>query len=835
MATSVPSPTQNPVGFPAGTVLGYPRIGRRRELKKAVEAFWAGRTSVDELEATARELRLATVRRLVDLGLGADDASVPGSFSFYDQVLDVAASLGAVPSRFASLLGTGPDEAGRLDLAGYFTVARGQGDDAPLEMTKWFDTNYHYLVPEIGPDTPIRFVDDRVVREFVEAKEAGVVTRPVVVGPVTFLALSKAADDAPAGYSPLDRLDDVVAAYADLLRALAAAGAPWVQLDEPILVTDSVDVPFADLAAAVESAYRALATDLRPVPNPGSSPDSSADPAATPGSAQDARPAILVAAPFGALQAGAETAGGAARDGLALLAGTDVDAIAIDLVKGAVPTAADGGVPGLAGKTLVAGVIDGHNVWRADLAAKLDVVDAVEGLGAGAVSVGTSTSLLHVPHDVEDETLAAPGTASGTTLDPRLRDWLAFADQKVGEVATLARALTEGRDAVAAEIEASRAAVASRAEASGVVVPAVRERAAALTDADFARGDYAQRAAAQQERLNLPPLPTTTIGSFPQTPEIRRARALWTKGELSDADYTTAMREEIARVVAIQEELGLDVLVHGEPERNDMVQYFAEHLDGFAVTANGWVQSYGSRCVRPPILWGDVTRPEPITVEWSSYTASLTEKPVKGMLTGPVTILAWSFVRDDQPLGDTANQVGLALRDEIADLEAAGIGIVQVDEPALRELLPLRRDDQPAYLDWSVGSFRLATSGVEAATQIHTHLCYSEFGEVIGAIDGLDADVTSVEAARSRMEIVPELRDAGYSRGIGPGVYDIHSPRVPSTEEVTELLELAVKSIDPRVVWVNPDCGLKTRRYEETVPSLEHLVAATKAVRATLA
>lgn len=818
MATSVPSPTQNPVGFPAGTVLGYPRIGRRRELKKAVEAFWAGKTSAEELEATARELRLATVRRLVDLGLGADDASVPGSFSFYDQVLDVAASLGAVPSRFASLLGTGPDDAGRLDLAGYFTVARGQGDDAPLEMTKWFDTNYHYLVPEIGPDTPIRFVDDRVVREFVEAKEAGVVTRPVVVGPVTFLALSKAADDAPAGYSPLDRLGDVVAAYADLLRALAAAGAPWVQLDEPILVTDSVDVPFADLAAAVESAYRTLATEL----------SVGAEDAA------QARPAILVAAPFGGLQAAAEHDGAAARDGLALLAGTDVDAIAIDLVKGAVPAAADGAVPGLAGKTLVAGVIDGHNVWRADLAAKLEVVDAVRALGAGAVAVGTSTSLLHVPHDVEDETFAEPGTASGTTLDPRLRDWLAFADQKVGEVATLARALTEGRDAVAAEIEASRAAVASRAAASGVVVPAVRERAAALTDADFARGDYTERAAAQQERLNLPLLPTTTIGSFPQTPEIRRARALWTKGELADADYTTAMREEIARVVALQEELGLDVLVHGEPERNDMVQYFAEHLDGFAVTANGWVQSYGSRCVRPPILWGDVTRPAPITVEWSAYTASLTEKPVKGMLTGPVTILAWSFVRDDQPLGDTANQVGLALRDEIADLESAGIGIVQVDEPALRELLPLRRADQPAYLDWSVGSFRLATSGVEAATQIHTHLCYSEFGEVIGAIDGLDADVTSVEAARSRMEIVPELRDAGYSRGIGPGVYDIHSPRVPSTEEVTELLELAVKSIDPRVVWVNPDCGLKTRRYEETVPSLEHLVTAAKAVRATL-
>lgn len=840
MTASVPSPTHfpadGPVPFPAGTVLGYPRIGRRRELKKAVEAFWAGRTSADELEATARELRLATVRRLVDLGLGADDASVPGSFSFYDQVLDVVATLGAVPSRFASLT----DADGRLDLSGYFTVARGQGEDAPLEMTKWFDTNYHYLVPEIGPDTPIAFVDDRVVREFVEAKEAGVVTRPVVVGPVTFLALAKVDDTVSpdSGFRPLDRLDDVVAAYADLLRALAAAGAPWVQLDEPVLVTDSVDVPPADLAAAVERAYRVLATELRPVPNPGSDGTQAAGSRTSPGSAEGARPAILVAAPYGGLQAPADGASGTGLDGLALLARTDVDAIAVDLVKGTAPSGSgpDGTVPGLAAKTLVAGVVDGHNVWRADLSAKLDVVGTLRGLGVGALAVGTSTSLLHVPHDVEDETFAEPGTpgAARTALDPRLRDWLAFADQKVGEVATLARALTAGRDAVAEELAASSAAVASRAQASGVVVPAVRERAAALTDADVVREPYAERAAAQAERLGLPPLPTTTIGSFPQTPEIRRARAQWTKGELADADYTAAMREEVARVVALQEELGLDVLVHGEPERNDMVQYFAEHLDGFAVTANGWVQSYGSRCVRPPVLWGDVVRPEPITVAWSAYTASLTAKPVKGMLTGPVTILAWSFVRDDQPLGDTAVQVGLALRDEIADLEAAGIGVVQVDEPALRELLPLRRADQPAYLDWAVGSFRLATSGVDVATQVHTHLCYSEFGEVVDAIDGLDADVTSVEAARSRMEIVPELAAAGYHRGIGPGVYDIHSPRVPSVEEVTELLGLAVGSIDPRIVWVNPDCGLKTRRYEETVPSLEHLVAAARAVRATL-
>ena len=778
--------------FPSGSVLGYPRIGPRRELKKAVESFWAGRTTADELEATASALRVAAAQRLVDLGLDASSGAVPGSFSYYDQVLDVVALLGAVPSRFASLT----DEKGALDLAGYFTVARGAGEDAPLEMTKWFDTNYHYLVPEVSESTPFRFADDRVVRQFVEAKDAGVVTRPVVVGPVTFLALSKAADGSAPGFSPLSRLADVLPVYVELLRALAAAGAPWVQLDEPALVSDSIDVPAAEVHAAVTEAYRVLATEL---------------------AVGTERPAILVGAPFGGLQG--------EHDGLALLAATDVEAISLDLVKGAVPASP---VAGLADKTLVAGVIDGHNIWRADLAAKLALVDDLSGLGAGAVTVGTSTSLLHVPHDVEDENW------TNGSIDARLRDWLAFADQKVGEVAILARALTEGRDAVAEQIEAARAAVASRAVASGVVVPAVRERAAALTEGDFSRGDYAERAAAQQAKLNLPLLPTTTIGSFPQTPEIRRARALNVKGELSDADYTAAMQDEIRRVVELQEQIGLDVLVHGEPERNDMVQYFAENLDGFAVTANGWVQSYGSRCVRPPVLWGDVTRPAPITVDWSTFTASLTEKPVKGMLTGPVTILAWSFVRDDQPLGDTANQVGLALRDEIADLEAAGIGIIQVDEPALRELLPLRKADQAAYLDWSVSSFRLATAGVEAETQIHTHLCYSEFGEVIGAIDGLDADVTSVEAARSRMEIVPELAEAGYGRGIGPGVYDIHSPRVPSTEEVTDLLELAVKSIDSRLVWVNPDCGLKTRRYEETVASLENLVAATNAVRAQL-
>ncbi|HEY8717152.1 5-methyltetrahydropteroyltriglutamate--homocysteine S-methyltransferase [Pengzhenrongella sp.] len=771
--------------FPSGTILGYPRIGPRRELKKAIESFWAGRSTADDVEATAVALRTRTRTRLVELGLDPSDASIPSDFSFYDQMLDAGCVVGAIPARFAHLV---EEATGRLDLAGYSTVARGAGDDLPAEMTKWFDTNYHYLVPEIGPDTEFRFANDRPVREFAEGLAEGVLTRPVIVGPVTFLLLAKAADGSPADFAPIDRLADLLPVYAELLTALADAGATWVQLDEPALVSDSIDASPERAIAALVEAYTALAADL----------------------ARPARPAILVAAPYGDL--------GAA---LPALAGTAIDAIAVDLVRGHLPA---GPVAGLETKTLVAGVVDGHNIWRADLGAGLDTLESLKGLGAAALAVGTSTSLLHVPHDVEDE----------PALDPTLRGWLAFADQKVGEVVTLAQGLTKGRDAVADRLEASRAALANRASAPGVVRPEVRERLAALTPDAFARGEYAVRKAAQAARLQLPLLPTTTIGSFPQTPEIRKSRAAHAKGALSTEAYEAEMRAEIQRVVALQEEIGLDVLVHGEPERNDMVQYFAENLDGFAATQNGWVQSYGSRCVRPPILWGDVARPAAITVAWSAYTASLTTKPVKGMLTGPVTILAWSFVRNDQPLGDTANQVALALRDEIGDLEAAGIGVVQVDEPALRELLPLRAADHAAYLDWSVSSFRLATSGVRDETQIHTHLCYSEFGEVIGAIDGLDADVTSIEAARSKMEILGQIAAAGYPRGIGPGVYDIHSPRVPSEAEVTELLGKAVRSIAADELWVNPDCGLKTRRYEEVTPSLEHIVAAAKTVRATL-
>ncbi|WP_404475470.1 5-methyltetrahydropteroyltriglutamate--homocysteine S-methyltransferase [Microbacterium aerolatum] len=761
--------------LPQGTILGYPRIGRRRELKKAVEAFWSGRSDLAVLEQTAAELRATTRERLVALGLGRADSAIPESFSFYDQVFDAAVTVGAIPERFDDLRSAD----GSIGLPAYFTIARGEGDRAPLEMTKWFDSNYHYLVPEIGPETTFSLSSDRLVREVEEAVAAGLVTRPVIVGPVTLLALAKASDAAPEGFDPLSRLDDLVPVYVALLARLRAAGAEWVQLDEPALVSESLPASAQQLA---DAATRAL--DII-------------------GGATD-RPAILVAAPYASLGAT-----------FAELAATPIEGIAVDLVRGTVPDAAEG----LEGKVLVGGVIDGHNIWRGDLSAAFEKLEALGRLGAASVSASTSTSLLHVPHDVTEE----------SALDPRLVSWLAFADQKVEQVVALARGIAEGREAIRSELDAATAALADRRSAPGVSDGTVRTRE--LGDADFARAPYAEREAAQQEALQLPALPLTTIGSFPQTGDIRRARARFTRGELPRDEYKAFLRSEIDAVIELQEELGLDVLVHGEPERNDMVQYFAENLDGFAVTEHGWVQSYGSRATRPSILWGDVSRPAPITVDWSRYAQSKTEKHVKGMLTGPVTILAWSFVRDDQPLGETANQVALALRDEIGDLEDAGIAIIQVDEPALRELLPLKQGDQAAYLDWSVASFRLATGGAAVGTQVHTHLCYSEFGVVIDAIRALDADVTSIEAARSRMEVLADVAEAGFDHGIGPGVYDIHSPRVPAVDEIETLLRRAALEIPTRQLWVNPDCGLKTRGYDETTASLRNIVDATRRVR----
>ncbi|UFU03273.1 5-methyltetrahydropteroyltriglutamate--homocysteine S-methyltransferase [Ruania suaedae] len=757
--------------FPATTVLGYPRIGPRRELKRALESFWSGATTEPDLAGAGSALRRRTREHLSGLGLDPHAAAIPSDFSYYDQVLSTAVAVGAVPERF------GIDAEGPVGLADYSRLARGDAGTAPLELTKWFDTNYHYLVPEIGAQTPLRHIPGSApVAEFLEAKEQGTLTRPVLVGPVTFLALAKGEEDT----DPLDRLDDLVEVYRQLLSELAAAGATWVQLDEPALVSDNGAVPAPRLTGAAERAYRQLAQ-------------------------ASARPQLLVAAPYGDL-----------RERFAVLAATGVEAIALDLVKGSIPD--DGALAQASHLTLVAGLVDGHNVWRTDLDAATERLHQLRTAHQGRVCVGTSTSLLHVPHTVADE----------QALPERLRSWLAFADEKVAEVL----ALSAGPDGAAEAFAVARGAVADRAGAPGVRRDEVRHRTGALTASDTERAQVDVRVAAQQERLGLPLLPTTTIGSFPQTGELRRARAQRRTGEITQEVYDQVIRDEIGRVIDLQTELGLDVLVHGEPERNDMVQYFAELLDGFAVTEHGWVQSYGSRCTRPSILWGDVSRPAPMTVEWTRYAASLTDKPVKGMLTGPVTILAWSFVRDDLPLGQVAEQVALALRDEVADLEAAGIGVIQVDEPALRELLPLRAEDHQAYLDWSVRSFRLATSGAAPYTQVHTHLCYSEFGEVIDAIDGLGADVTSLEAARSAMEVVPELAASGFSRGIGPGVWDIHSPRVPSQEEIAQLLDRALDAVPATQLWVNPDCGLKTRRYAETEESLRNLVAATRGVRA---
>lgn len=772
------------VAFPAATIVGYPRVGRFRELKKAQEAFWKGKATLQELQDTAADVQRTYFERVTAAGLKADNYSIPATFSYYDQVLDVVRLFTLVPERLAEA----KDARGLLDLPGYFALARGTETLPPLEMTKWFDTNYHYLVPEIGAGTEIKLNLEAIDEQLEVAKQAGVKVRPQIVGPLTLLLGAKAEQGSAEDFSPVDRLDEFVAAYAQVLEQLAERGVEWVQLDEPGLTVDRADN--AKVAQLAERTYRALA-------------------------AGEKRPQILVTSPYGSL-----------RENLPALLGTGIEALHLDLVHGVYSKAELESVSA-AGVHLVAGVVNGRNVWRADVRAALKTLEALPGASEGAVSVASSTSLQHVPHDLALEDPAEVPV-----------DGLAFSDQKVAEIALLARGLAEGEAAVEPELKAADEALARFAADPRKHNDEIRARAAAVTPEDFDRPTIDVRREAQAD-LNLPKLPTTTIGSFPQTAEIRRRRAEARAGKISAEELNGFLRDEIASVIALQEELGLDVLVHGEAERNDMVQYFAENFDGFATTRHGWVQSYGSRCTRPSILFGDVKRHgeglrgEAFTVPWSSHAQSLSDKPVKGMLTGPVTILAWSFVRDDQPRRETANQVALALADEIADLEQAGIRIIQVDEPALRELLPLRRDEQPQYLDWSVNSFRLATSAVKDSTQIHTHLCYSEFNEIIDSINALNADVTSIEAARSHMELLADIPESFVS-GLGPGVWDIHSPRVPSQDEIESLLKAAIGYGTIADLWVNPDCGLKTRDYEETKQSLRHLVDATKAIRASL-
>lgn len=757
------------------TVYGYPRQGQNRELKKAIEGYWKGRVDADTLRRTAAELRRGTWQQLAEAGVH----EVPtGDFSYYDHVLDTSVMVGAVPERHR--------EAVRTDaLDGYFAMARGTQDVAPLEMTKWFDTNYHYLVPELGPDTVFTADSAKQVAELKEALALGHTPRPVLVGPVTYLLLAKAAPGVAADFEPLTLLDRLLPVYAEVLADLRAAGAEWVQLDEPALVQDRTP---AELNAAAR-AYREL------------------------GGLTD-RSKLLVASYFGRL-----------GEALPVLAKSPVEGLALDFTESGAANLADlAAAGGLPGKRLVAGVVNGRNIWINDYEKSLATLGTLLGL-ADHVDVSASSSLLHVPLDA----------AAEHDIDPQVARWLAFARQKTQEIVVLARGLSAGTEAIATEIAANQADLASRTDAAITRDPAVRARTAAITDADGRRSQpYAERTVAQRAHLGLPLLPTTTIGSFPQTTELRTARADLRAGRIDEAGYEERIKDEIREVLSFQEKAGIDVLVHGEPERNDMVQYFAEQLTGYLATQHGWVQSYGTRYVRPPVLAGDISRPEPMTVRWTAYAQSLTERPVKGMLTGPVTMLAWSFVRDDQPLGETARQVALALRDEVNDLEANGTSVIQVDEPALRETLPLRAAEHAAYLEWATESFRLATSGVRPDTQIHTHMCYAEFGDIVQAIDDLDADVISLEAARSHMQVARELAAHGYPREAGPGVYDIHSPRIPSTEEAAALLRKGLEAIPATRLWVNPDCGLKTRGWPETRTSLENLVAAAREIRAEL-
>jgi len=756
------------------SVHGLPRIGPRRELKAALEAHWAGEHSAEELADTARSLRRENWELLREAGI---DLIPSNDFSLYDHVLDAIALTGAVPLRYGH-------RPGAVDLDLYFAMARG-GEAPAMEMTKWFDTNYHHIVPELEPGMRFALSDSKPLDHFREAYELGLVTKPVLLGPVSLLLLGKAGEGLSEGIERLDLLDPLLDVYAELLARLGGLGAEWVQLEEPCFVQDRDGRELAALARA----YERLA-------------------------AVTGRPKLCVSTYF-------DHAG----EALPVLAGLPLEGIGLDFVAGPRNLALLRKVGGLPGKALFAGVVDGRNVWANDLDASLRLLDELGGL-CGELVVSTSCSLLHVPFDLEAE----------TALDPELRSWMAFACQKVGEVATLARGLEEGPNAIASELEANRRALRARRGSPRARDEAVRRRVTALSATDAGRAaPYEARAPEQRRRLGLPPLPTTTIGSFPQTAELRGARAALGRVEIDEAEYERRMREEIERVIRLQESLGLDVLVHGEPERNDMVRYFAERLDGFAFAEHGWVQSYGSRCVRPPILFGDVRRPAPMTVRWALFAQSLTERPVKGMLTGPVTMLQWSFVRDDVPRSQTAAQLALAVRDELGDLQDAGIAVIQVDEPAIREGLPLRRADRDSYLRWAVDAFRIATGAAREETQVQTHMCYSDFGDIMASIQAMDADVLLIEAARSRMELLEDWRRSGYRQEIGPGVYDIHSPRVPSVEEMADLLRRALEVLPAERLWVDPDCGLKTRRYEEAVPALRNMVEAARLLREELA
>ncbi|MCB1532014.1 MAG: 5-methyltetrahydropteroyltriglutamate--homocysteine S-methyltransferase [Alphaproteobacteria bacterium] len=765
-----------------GTNLGFPRIGPKRELKKAVEAYWKGQISKEELGKTSKALRAQNWKLQKEAGL---DHIPSNDFSFYDQMLDMTCTLGLVPARY----GWSGD---KVDLDTYFAMARGAQRDGldvtAMEMTKWFDTNYHYIVPEFEAQMSPKLANTKVIDQYKEAKEQGIETRPVLVGPLTYINLGKPQY---VGFDYAEFGRKIVDVYVEILQKLAEAGAQWVQIDEPCFVVD-VDTGFHEAAAVV---YKRLseAADIK----------------------------IIVTSYFDSL-----------RDNAQSFYALPVDALHIDLCRGPgqantaannADTLLDEALANIGDQALSLGVVDGRNIWKNDLSASLTLIEkAVAKLGADRVFVAPSCSLLHSPVDLESE----------TKLDPELKNWMAFATQKLGEIAMLAKGANEGRGAIADALAASDAARDSRKASSRVNNADVKARVAGITtDMKERNSTFNERQKAQRAALGLPKFPTTSIGSFPQTQEIRKARAAFKKGDIDETAYTESMKAEIRAVVEYQHKVGIDVLVHGEPERNDMVEYFGEQLEGFTFTKFGWVQSYGSRCVKPPIIFGDVSRPNPMTVEWSKYAQEQTDKIMKGMLTGPITILQWSFVRDDQPRSETATQIALAIRDEVADLEAAGIKMIQIDEAAFREGLPLRKSDWKAYLDNAVENFRLSSCCVEDTTQIHTHMCYSEFNDVIDSIGAMDADVISIETSRSQMELLEAFGEYKYPNEIGPGVYDIHSPRVPGVEEMVTLLEKAQDVLDSDQLWVNPDCGLKTRGWAEVEPALKNMVDAAKQMR----
>jgi 5-methyltetrahydropteroyltriglutamate--homocysteine methyltransferase len=746
--------------------LGFPRIGRNRELKQALEDFWSGATGLGDLQRTAAALRAR--HWFVQQQAGIDH--IPSNdFSLYDQMLDTIAMLGAVPERFRHPGGTvGADL--------YFAMARGRQDAHAMEMTKWFDTNYHYIVPELSAATRFSPGSDKALNEYKEAKFLGVATRPVLIGPVTFLKLARMTD----GSDRWALLPQILPLYAKVIAALCEAGAEWIQIDEPVLVAD-LD---ADTRHAFASAYAAFS----------------------------GLPAKLMLATYF----------GAVGDNLSCLADLPVAGVHIDLIRApgqleevcrAIP----------ADRAISLGLVDGRNIWKAALTDAERVIERAYTLRAGPLMVAPSCSLLHVPVDLDTE----------TKLDAELKGWLSFATQKLGEIAALASAANNRRDGDYFRRNAQ--AIGSRVTSRRIHDPAVKQRLAAVTpDMADRHPGFRDRIAIQQSVLNLPLLPTTSIGSLPQTKALREVRAQFRKGQLDETAYEGLLEEKIAEAMRWQDEIGIDVPVHGEFERNDMVEYFGERLTGFAFTERAWVQSYGSRCVKPPIIFGDVSRPAPMTLHWTLTAQRYTQKPVKGMLTGPVTILQWSFVRDDQPRRDTCRQIALAIRDEVLDLERAGVKIVQIDEAALREGLPIRKSDWQDYLDWAVEAFRLTASGVRPQTQIHTHMCYSEFGDIIAAVAAMDADVISIETSRSAMTLLDAFAGFAYPNDIGPGLYDIHSPRIPSQQEMEALLEKALKVLKPQQLWVNPDCGLKTRGWAEVKPALTAMVAAAKAVRGRL-